>query len=89
MALAYAKAQAIMGEGDARASSLYAQAYNKDPDFYAFYKSLEVYRAAFSKESDLLVVDPSSEFLRFFKFSKGEPAASTSASAGPAKRAKH
>ena len=73
MAQAYAKAQEIMGEGDAKASSLYAQAYNKDPDFYAFYKSLEAYSAVFSKESDLLVVDPSSEFLRFFKFSKGEP----------------
>jgi membrane protease subunit HflC len=75
MAEAYAKAQAVMGEGDATASSIYAEAYGKDPVFYTFYKSLEAYRASFSKLSDLLVVDPTSEFFQFFKSSMGTPGA--------------
>jgi membrane protease subunit HflC len=75
MAEAYAKAQAIMGEGDATASSIAAEAYGKDPVFYTFYKSLEAYRASFSKLSDLLVVDPTSEFFQFFKSSMGTPGA--------------
>jgi membrane protease subunit HflC len=75
MATAYAKAQAIMGEGDAQASSIYAEAYGKDPVFYTFYKSLEAYRASFSKLGDLLVVDPTSEFFQFFKSSMGTPGA--------------
>jgi len=74
VAQAYAKAQAIMGEGDAQASGLYAQAFGKDPQFYSFYKSLEGYRAAFSKSGDVLVVDPSSEFFRFMKSSEGRNA---------------
>ncbi|MFC4274728.1 protease modulator HflC [Achromobacter aloeverae] len=82
LAEAYAKAQAIMGEGDAQASSVYAAAYGKDPVFYTFYKSLEAYRTAFSKPSDLLVVDPSSEFFQFFKSSMGNPAAPTGAQGG-------
>jgi membrane protease subunit HflC len=75
MATAYAKAQGIMGEGDAKASAIYADAYGKDPVFYTFYKSLEAYRAAFSKLGDLLVVDPSSEFFQFFRSSMGTPGA--------------
>jgi membrane protease subunit HflC len=71
VAEAYAKAQAIMGEGDATASGIYAQAYGKDVQFYKFYKSLEAYRATFSQLSDMLVVDPSSEFFQFFKETRG------------------
>jgi membrane protease subunit HflC len=74
VAKAYSKAQTIMGEGDAEASSIYAAAYGKDPKFFAFYKSLEAYRAAFSKPSDMLVVDPSSEFFQFLKSPDGSNA---------------
>lgn len=75
VAKAHARAQAIMGEGDAAASAIYAAAFGKNSEFYRFYKSLEAYRASFSKKSDALVVDPSSEFFQFMKNSKGAPAA--------------
>ena len=67
VAQAYAKAQSVMGEGDAAAASIYAQAYGKNPQFYTYYKSLEAYRASFSKPGDVLVVDPSSSFFQFMK----------------------
>jgi len=67
LAEAYGKAQAIMGEGDATASNIYAEAYSKNPEFFTFYKSLEAYRAAFSDRRDVLVVDPSSEFFQYMK----------------------
>ncbi|MBO9352504.1 protease modulator HflC [Bordetella petrii] len=75
LAEAYAKSQTIMGEGDAEASALYAQAFGKDPAFYKFYKSLEAYRTSFSNPSDVLVVDPSSEYFQFMKSSTGKAAA--------------
>lgn len=75
VAKAHARAQTIMGEGDAAASAIYAAAFGKNSEFYRFYKSLEAYRASFSKKSDALVVDPSSEFFQFMKNSKGAPAA--------------
>ena len=68
---AFARAQAIMGEGDAEASGIYAQAYDQDPAFFTFYKSLEAYRAAFAGKGDLLVVDPSSDFFQFMKSVNG------------------
>lgn len=71
VAKAYAKAQAIKGEGDAEASSIYAKAFSKDPRFYSFYKSLEAYRDAFSKPTDLLVLSPKSEFFKFWNSSTG------------------
>ena len=55
------------GEGDAAAASIYVQAYGKNPQFYTYYKSLEAYRASFSKPGDVLVVDPSSSFFQFMK----------------------
>lgn len=67
LAQAHAKAQAIRGEGDAQAAQIYAQAYSKDPDFYRFYKSMEAYKNTFSSKNDVLVVDPSSDFFKFFK----------------------
>lgn len=67
VAEAYAKAQAVMGEGDATAAALYGAAYGQDAEFFQFYKSLEAYRQAFGKSSDVLVVDPSSEFFRYMK----------------------
>jgi len=67
VAEAYARAQAVMGEGDAAAAALYGAAYGQDAEFFQFYKSLEAYRQAFGKSSDVLVVDPSSDFFRYMK----------------------
>ncbi len=72
MAEAYSKAQAVMGEGDAVAAGIYAKAYGADLSFYSFYKSLEGYRSAFGKPSDVLVVDPSSEFFKYMKSPTGK-----------------
>ncbi len=67
LAEAYREAQRIKGEGDAKASAIYAKAYGANAEFYAFYRSMEAYRATFRSRSDLLVIDPSSEFFRYFK----------------------
>ena len=72
VAEAYGRAQAIMGEGDAVAAGIYAKAYGANLDFYSFYKSLEGYRAAFGKQGDVLVVDPTSDFFRYLKSSSGK-----------------
>ena len=72
LAEAYGRAQAIMGEGDAKAAGIAAQAYGEDLAFYSFYKSLEGYRAAFGKPSDVLVVDPSSDFFKYMKSAAGK-----------------
>jgi membrane protease subunit HflC len=72
LAEAYGRAQAVMGEGDAKAAGMYAKAYEADLSFYSFYKSLEGYRAAFGKPNDLLVVDPSSDFFKYLKSSGGK-----------------
>ena len=67
LADAYRAAQKIKGEGDGRASSIYAQAYGQNPEFYAFYRSLEAYKTTFRNKSDMLVLDPSSDFFQYFK----------------------
>lgn len=67
VAEAYRDAQKIKGEGDALAAAAYAEAFGRDPQFAHFYRSLEAYRASFRSKSDLLVVDPSSEFFRAFR----------------------
>jgi modulator of FtsH protease HflC len=67
LAEAYRDAQKVKGEGDARASAIYAQAFGQNPEFFTFYRSLEAYRSSFRSRSDVLVVDPSSEFLRYFR----------------------
>lgn len=64
---AYREAEKIKGEGDARASVIYAQAFGQNPEFFTFYRSLEAYRASFRDRSDLLVVEPSSDFLKYLK----------------------
>jgi membrane protease subunit HflC len=73
VAEAYRDSQKIKGEGDARASALYADAFGRDPQFAQFYRSLEAYRASFRNRSDLMVVDPSSEFFESMRGS-GTPA---------------
>ncbi|MFM9885504.1 MAG: protease modulator HflC [Burkholderiales bacterium] len=67
LAEAYREAQQIKGEGDAKASAIYAKAYGANAEFYSFYRSMEAYRATFRARSDLMVIDPSSEFFRYFK----------------------
>ena len=64
IAEAYRDAQKIKGEGDAKSSALYAEAFGRDPQFAQFYRSLEAYRASFRERSDMMVLDPSSEFFR-------------------------
>ena len=64
-------AQTKRGEGDAKATEVYAAAYGKNPDFYALYRSLDAYRSAFGS-GDVIVLDPKSEFMRYFGESKGE-----------------
>jgi modulator of FtsH protease HflC len=75
LAEAYRDAQKVRGEGDARAAAIYAQAFGKNPEFALFYRSLEAYRASFRNRSDLLVVDPSSEFFKYMRGSDGVRAA--------------
>jgi membrane protease subunit HflC len=67
LAEAYRDAEKIRGEGDGKASQIYAQAFSQNPEFYKFYRSLEAYRASFKNHSDVMVLDPSSEFFKYFK----------------------
>jgi membrane protease subunit HflC len=64
IAEAYRDAQKVKGEGDAKSSALYAEAFGRDAQFAQFYRSLEAYRATFRSKSDMMVVDPGSEFFR-------------------------
>ncbi len=73
IAEAYSEAQRIKGEGDAKASAIYARAYERNPEFFSYYRSLEAYRASFRSRSDMLVLDPSSEFFKYLK-NPGRPA---------------
>jgi membrane protease subunit HflC len=77
VAEAYRDAQKIKGEGDAKAAALYADAFGRDPQFAGFYRSLDAYRASFRTKSDVLVVDPSSDF---FRAMRGSGAGSSSSS---------
>jgi membrane protease subunit HflC len=67
VAEAYREAQKVKGEGDAKATAIYAQAFSANPEFYAFYRSLEAYAGAFRSKSDVLVVEPNSEFFKYMK----------------------
>lgn len=75
LAEAYRDAQRIKGEGDAKAAAIYAGAFGQNPEFAAFYRSLEAYRASFRTRNDVMVVDPSTEFFRFFRGGSGAPVA--------------
>ncbi|MCK6431542.1 MAG: protease modulator HflC [Burkholderiaceae bacterium] len=79
LAEAYRDAQKVKGEGDARASALYADAFGRDPQFAQFYRSLDAYRASFRNRSDVMVVDPTSEF---FKAMRSGGAAATGTGGG-------
>lgn len=67
LAEAYREAQKIKGQGDAQATALYAEAFNRDPQFAQFYRSLDAYRASFKDKKDLVVVEPNSDFFKFMK----------------------
>ncbi|MCC7060125.1 MAG: protease modulator HflC [Burkholderiaceae bacterium] len=67
LAEAYRDAQRTKGEGDARVVSLFGAAFGQNPEFAGFYRSLEAYRASFDSRNDLMVVDPSSEFFKYFR----------------------
>ena len=64
VANAYREAQKIKGDGDAQAAAAYASAFGRDPQFAQFYRSLEAYKQSFNKRSDMMVLDPSSDFFR-------------------------
>jgi len=76
IANAYRDAQKIKGEGDGQAASVYNEAFGRDPQFAQFYRSLDAYKASFAKKSDVMVIDPSSDF---FKAMRGSGAGATPA----------
>jgi membrane protease subunit HflC len=82
IANAYRDAQKIKGEGDAEASRLYAESFGKDASFAQFYRSLDAYKSSFNKKSDVMVLDPSSDFFKAMRGSGG----SGGAAAAPAKK---
>jgi modulator of FtsH protease HflC len=67
VAEAYRDAQKTKGEGDAKASIVFAEAFGRDPQFAKFYRSLESYRTSFRSKSDMMVIDPNNEFLQFMR----------------------
>ena len=69
---AYRQAEQIRGDGDAQSAAVYANAFNQDPEFYQFYRSINAYASVFGNKGDLLVIDPNSEFFKYLKKSSGE-----------------
>lgn len=67
IAEAYRDAQKVKGDGDAKAAATYAQAFSQNPEFYTFYRSLEAYRSSFTGKSDVIVVEPNSDFFKYMK----------------------
>jgi membrane protease subunit HflC len=72
LAEAYRDAQRIKGEGDAKSTAVYSNAFSQNPEFYSFYRSLETYRSTLRSKSDVLLLDPHSEFFKYFR-SSGKP----------------
>jgi len=72
LAQAYRRAQTIKGDGDAKAAATYAAAFGQNPEFASFYRSLQAYRESFNKPSDVIITDPQSDFLRYFKGAGGK-----------------
>jgi modulator of FtsH protease HflC len=70
LAEAYREAEELRGDGDAQAAAIYAKAYGQDQEFYSFYRSLRAYRESFAEKSDVLVLDPKSDFFRYLEKSK-------------------
>ncbi|MBC7803648.1 MAG: protease modulator HflC [Candidatus Parcubacteria bacterium] len=72
LAEAYRDAQKIKGEGDAKAATIYAQAFQMNPEFYSFYRSMEAYKSSFRGKSDVMVIEPNSDFFRYLRDSAGK-----------------
>lgn len=68
---AYREAEQTRGDGDAKSANIYASAYNKDPEFYEFYRSINAYATVFGDKTDMLVLDPSSEFFKYLDDDEG------------------
>lgn len=75
LADAYRDAQKLRGQGDAKAAALYAEAFGQNPRFAEFYRSLDAYRESFRNRSDVIVVDPSSDFFKYFRSPSGRGSA--------------
>jgi membrane protease subunit HflC len=73
VAQAYREAQRVKGEGDAKSTAIYARAYEQNAEFYAFYRSLEAYKASFRGRNDVLVLEPNSEFFKYLRSSGRQP----------------
>ena len=71
LAEAYKEAEQIRGEGDADAAAIYANSFSKDPEFYEFTRSLKAYQSTFENKSDVLLIDPDSDFFKYLDSSKG------------------
>ncbi len=67
LAEAYRQAEVVRGEGDAKAARIYAEAFGKNPEFYKFMRSLDAYKESFKTRNDVLLIDPNSEYLKYFK----------------------
>jgi membrane protease subunit HflC len=72
VAEAYRDAEILRGEGDAKATDTYAKAFNKDREFYKFYRSMTAYTKTFSNASDVILLEPDSDYFKYFKDSKGK-----------------
>ena len=72
IANAYRDAEQLRGEGDARAAEIYAEAYGKDSEFYSFYRSLQAYQESFDGGSNMMLLEPDSEFFQYFNESRGK-----------------
>ena len=71
LANAYRESEELRGSGDAQATKIYAEAYGKNPEFFNFYRSLELYRRALANSDDVLVLEPDSELFRYFRSASG------------------
>jgi membrane protease subunit HflC len=69
---AYKTSEELRGDGDAKAASVYASAFNQDPDFYEFYRTINAYSNVFNDKSDILVLDPKGKFFKYLKGEEGQ-----------------
>jgi membrane protease subunit HflC len=70
IAEAYRDAEKLRGQGDAKSADIYAGAYKADPEFYDFYRSINAYQRSFNNSGDVLVIEPDSDFFKYFKKQK-------------------
>lgn len=82
VANAYKEAQEIRGEGDATATLTYANSFGRDPEFYKLYRSLNAYRTTFQSKDDLLILEPNSEFFKYFKGGPDQEISTNTAGSG-------